>query len=216
MSNEQDDLATLAHIRSVMDRSTRYLSLSGLSGVFAGIFALCGALGAFLFLNSPKVATPYLKTVFNILGEPDVNVITFLIFDACIVLFASLAVCFFLTYRNAVKQDSDVWNNASRRLTINLLIPLTVGGLFCLILFLKGHASLAAPAMLIFYGLALVNASKFTHDDIRTLGILETILGLAATVNLHYALIFWALGFGVLHVVYGIVMYRKYEIVKKD
>jgi hypothetical protein len=43
------------------------------------------------------------------------------------------------------------------------------------------------------------------------LGICEIGLGLIASIYMGYGLLFWAVGFGVLHIIYGIVMYMKYE-----
>jgi hypothetical protein len=68
-----------------------------------------------------------------------------------------------------------------------------------------------APATLVFYGLALVNGSKYTLNDIRNIGYLEAGLGVVSMFVPGYGLWFWALGFGVLHIVYGVTMYYKYE-----
>jgi hypothetical protein len=65
--------------------------------------------------------------------------------------------------------------------------------------------------MLIFYGLALINASKYTYNDIRYLGISELLIGLCSTLFLGYGLFFWAAGFGLAHIVYGALMYFKYD-----
>jgi hypothetical protein len=94
---------------------------------------------------------------------------------------------------------------------INLAIPLAVGGIFCAILLYHGIVYLMAPAMLIFYGLALVNGSKYTLTDIRYLGLSEIVLGVFAAFFIGYGLLAWAIGFGVLHIVYGTLMYYKYE-----
>jgi len=65
--------------------------------------------------------------------------------------------------------------------------------------------------LLIFYGLALVDAGKFTYGEVFYLGILEIITGLVSAFFPSLGLFFWIFGFGVLHVIYGLVMYRKYE-----
>jgi len=91
------------------------------------------------------------------------------------------------------------------------LIPLVAGGLFVGGLLYHNEWRLVAPACLVFYGLALVNASKYTLTDIRYLGLLEIVLGL---VNLYYAdygLYYWAIGFGLLHIIYGLIMWWKYD-----
>ena len=39
----------------------------------------------------------------------------------------------------------------------------------------------------------------------------EVVLGMISLSALQYGLLFWALGFGVLHIAYGTYMYLKYE-----
>jgi hypothetical protein len=75
----------------------------------------------------------------------------------------------------------------------------------------RGYCGTAAPAMLIFYGLALINASPNLFDEIRYLGYSEILIGLLAAAFIGYGLYFWAFGFGVLHIAYGLVMYKKYD-----
>ncbi|MTI21308.1 hypothetical protein E1176_09785 [Fulvivirga sp. RKSG066] len=127
------------------------------------------------------------------------------------VLVLAVGTAIFLAYRNATKKEQPLWNKVSKQMTLNLLIPLVAGGILILILFSKGAIGLIAPLTLIFYGLALVNASKFTYRDIRHLGILEILLGLLSAYYIGYGLLFWAVGFGLLHIIYGAFMYMKYE-----
>jgi hypothetical protein len=135
---------------------------------------------------------------------------TFFIADALAVLIPSLLTAFYFTTRQAKKRGQKIWDQTSRRLLFNLAIPLVTGGIFSLAL-LRWAPILTAPATLIFYGLALINASKFTLNDIRYLGFCELGLGLISAYFPGYSLFFWALGFGVLHIVYGTAMYFKYE-----
>jgi len=211
MDNQTDPLKTLSEIRSIMERSSRFISLSGLSGVFAGIFALLGALAAYVYLNLNITTPGYYEYAHNAGGEPNADFYKFFFTDAVLVLLASLAFGIILTMRKAKLKGQTIWDATAKRLIINLLIPLISGGIFCLILLSHGLIGLVAPATLIFYGLALLNASKYTLDDIRFLGIFEIILGLIASVYIGYGLLFWAFGFGILHIIYGIVMYYKYE-----
>jgi len=116
-----------------------------------------------------------------------------------------------LTRNKARKTNQKLWDSQSQRLLINLFIPLAVGGILCLILLSKGFIGLIAPLTLVFYGLALINASKYTLSEIRSLGIIEVALGLIGCQFVGYGLILWALGFGILHIIYGIVMHVKYD-----
>ena len=199
---EQD----LASIRQLMERSVKFVSLSGLSGVLAGLYALTGAaVSYFLILPQP--------TSFQVsndrLGEP--GVMTGLMVVALVVLVASLATGLWLSARKAAQLGVNVWDQTGRRLLINLAIPLVTGGIFVLILLGSGYFTLLAPVCLIFYGLALVNASPNLVDEIRFLGISEIALGLLGAAAPGIGLFLWAIGFGMLHIVYGSVLYRKYE-----
>ena len=210
MDKNQEQLDALKDIRSMMEQSSRFISLSGLSGVFAGIFALCGAWFAYDILERWRII---LYTISDaVTYNTQLKELYLLLFaDAGSVLVASLAICTLLTIRNSRKKGISIWDATAKRVLINLMIPLISGGIFCLILLYHGYFGLLAPCTLLFYGLALLNASKYTLNDVRYLGICEIILGLIASFYIGYGLIFWAIGFGALHIIYGAVMYFKYE-----
>jgi hypothetical protein len=208
---EQEHLQTLSDIKKIMDRSSRFLSLSGLSGVFIGFYAICGALAASLYFGNNSFAkTSYAEFA---AAEPAAYkpLLPFLITITSLVLLLSLATGYVLTRRLAKKQGITLWDETAKRMVLNMFIPLITGGIYCLILLQRQHIGLVAPAMLIFYGLALLNAGKYTHYDIRYLGVLEIFLGLTASIFTGYGLLLWTLGFGVMHILYGIMMYYKYE-----
>lgn len=207
MESEEKYIKDLTEIRSMMERSTKFLSLSGLSGIMAGIYALVGAYVAYrLFYVVDD------SVIYNTIDRQEMKgeVLELLIL-ALVVLIMAVGTAVMLSWRKAKNDGSKLWNPAARRLLINMAIPLVTGGVFVLILLLKGFFGIIAPATLIFYGLALVNASKFTFEEIRSLGIVQIILGLLAFYFIGYGLAFWAVGFGLMHIVYGIVMHLKYE-----
>jgi hypothetical protein len=206
MKDVQEYERDLASIRSIMERSAKFISLSGLSGILAGLYALCGAVAAYFIIHYPL--SPLRYRIYSI-NEPAALVKLLLI--AAAVLVASLTTGMVLSNKKAKKHGLKFWTESSRRLLINMAIPLITGGLFILIMLYNGHFGLAAPASLIFYGLALIQGSSNTFDEIRYLGFCEIILGLISAFFSGYGLIFWALGFGVLHVVYGAIMYNKYD-----
>jgi len=74
-----------------------------------------------------------------------------------------------------------------------------------------GYYELIAPCCLIFYGLALVNGSKYTLGEVKYLGYGQVVLGIMNLWLLGYGLYFWAAGFGILHIIYGTLMWWKYE-----
>jgi hypothetical protein len=195
----------LKEIKDIMNRSSRFVSLSGLSGIVAGITALVGAYLVFRIVYFGQLYTSFLYVKVS----PENT--TKLIEIALSTLFIAIGSVIFLTTRETKKRNQKIWDPQTKRLLINLFIPLCTGGIFCLMLLDKGLIGLIAPMTLIFYGLGLVNASKYTLNEIRSLGLLEIALGLIGTYFLGYGLLFWAIGFGILHIVYGIIMHLKYK-----
>lgn len=208
MPSPQQHLDTLQDIRKIMERSSRFLSLSGLSGVAAGILALAGAGLARWILADYHAANPD-PGLFTTQAIYQLKLRLLLL--ALGVLGTALAAAFYFTRRRALRTGRPLWDASSRNLLTSLLIPLVSGGLYLLAMLQYGEWRLVAPGCLIFYGLALVNASRYTLTDVRYLGLLEILLGLVNTQLPEYGLYFWAVGFGILHVTYGIIMWFKYE-----
>jgi hypothetical protein len=210
MENNSKSIEDIKTIRRIMEESSRFLSLSGLSGVFAGAFAIAGALVAcFLILNNGSI---HYDEYFRSLSVKETTAIRWqLMADAVIVLSLAIMSAVSLSLRKAKRAGKNFWTPVSKRLLINLLIPLISGGIFIIILLFQNHIQLIVPGMLIFYGLALVSAGKFTYNEIFYLGILEIITGLVSAFYPDLGLLFWIFGFGILHIIYGLVMYRKYE-----
>jgi hypothetical protein len=200
----------LKAIRQIMEESTKFLSLSGFSGVFIGLLAIAGALVAhYLILDKGNMRY---DEYFGSLPDQDrIRVIWLLIADALSVLLLSLATAFFFSLRKGKKEGRNFWTPVSGRLFISLLIPLATGAAFVIVLLMQNHFQLIIPALLIFYGLSLVNAGKFTYSEVFYLGILEIITGLVSSIFAEQWLIFWIMGFGIIHIIYGLFMYRKYE-----
>jgi hypothetical protein len=130
---------------------------------------------------------------------------------SAVVLIVTFALAIFFTARKAKKSGLPVWDGSAKRLVQSLFVPLVAGGVFCLILLYHRYDWLVMPSMLIFYGLALLNASKYTLHEIRWLGLSQIALGLLATFFLTEAVYFWGMGFGVMNIIYGLVMYIKHE-----
>lgn len=208
MNDRNHELETLQDIKRIMERSSRFISLSGLSGIAAGIFALAGAYVAYDWISEYYINYDDRGSY---VGDEFQQLKMKLLVVAAVVLVFSLSAAYFFTWRKAKQDNLPLWDPASKKLLINMLLPLVVGGLFILAMLQKNTWIFISPACLIFYGLALVNASKFTLNAVRYLGICQIILGLINTQFIGYGLYFWAFGFGVLHIVYGIIMWIKYE-----
>jgi len=209
---EEKDLQNeLASIRSIMERSSKFISLSGLSGILAGVYALIGAAIAYylLYVDLHTINPDIHYRIVGVLNSI-LNVSVFLIL-AFVVLFASIATGIILTTRKAKRKGQPIWGNLSRALLFHMAVPLVAGGILTFIFLARGYYGIIAPITLIFYGLSLVGASNFTFSDVKYLGILEIILGLIAACLPGYGLLFWAIGFGLLHIIYGSMMYLKYD-----
>ncbi|NNK70505.1 MAG: hypothetical protein HKO96_08505 [Flavobacteriaceae bacterium] len=197
---EEQYKSDLKEIKDMMNRSSRFISLNGASGISVGVIALVGAYLAY-------------ANVFKQLGELNLKPIEItrpifsnLLLIALMTLIIAIISAVFFTTRESKKLNQDIWDIQTKRLVINLSIPLVTGGLVCLFFLLKGYIALLTPLTLIFHGLALVNASQYTLKAIRGLGILIIILGILALFFLNYGIWFWAVGFGLLHILYGLMM----------
>ncbi len=203
---DKNYLNDLKEIKEMMSKSSQFISLSGLSGVLAGIYALVGA----YFVNRILYAstTPFSDIEYVIISQKNMLLLLGIAFT---VVTLSIITGISLSIKKAKNNNEKIWNPTSYRLIINFLIPLAVGGYLCLYLIEKEDFRLVAPLMLIFYGLACVNASKYTLGDVRYLGLTMILLGIINTFFIGYGLLFWALGFGLCHIFYGGMMWFKYE-----
>ncbi|RXK59877.1 hypothetical protein ESA94_12550 [Lacibacter luteus] len=218
MTDQNQTLETIRDIRNIMDRSSRFLSLSGLSGVAAGVCALIGAWFANNVIEGSDAARTVkaggvreYKTVDDGLGILHSFMGHRLFMIAGITLVSAIVVAVIFTYLRSSKQGIPLWSSTSQRLIWNVAVPLAAGGLFLLKLIEAGVFGLIASGCLIFYGLALVNGAKYTLGEIRFLGYGMLLLGIISCWFPGYGLYFWAAGFGLLHIIYGIVMWNKYE-----
>ena len=203
MKEQQDYIRDLTEIRSMMERSSKFLSLSGLALLIAGIYGLAAAFIAYkLFsFNAPEVIGGTLQSA-QVLK---------LIVVAIVVLGLALGTALLLSYRKSVKRGEKFWNPTSRQLAMNMAVPLVTGGLLSLILIQDGLMGLVPPFTLLFYGIAMFNASKFTYEELKSLGLIQIVLGLISSYFVEYGLLIWAIGFGVVNIIYGIYIHYRYE-----
>jgi uncharacterized membrane protein YidH (DUF202 family) len=202
MKYEKDYIKDIAEIRLMMERSSKFVSLSGWAGIMAGIYALSGAyIARQVFGFNPD-------EVIESNSSADLRKVVLL---AAIVLILALCTAIFLSSQRAARRGEKIWNATAKQLLVSMIVPLVVGGLLILILIANGLIGLVAPFSLLFYGLALFNASKFTYNAVKVLGLTEIAFGLLGSCFVQYGLLFWALGFGVAHIIYGIYVYYRYE-----
>ena len=207
---EDKYLNDISEIKNMMKKSSQFISLSGLAGVLAGFYALIGAFFANNLVDN-FFTESFIESDFRKVPLMEYHLMIKLVLVALLVLISSLFTAIILTYQKAKKKNESIWNLTAKRLLVNFLIPLTTGGVFGLILLKNQYYDLLAPVTLIFYGLACVNASKYTLRDVRYLGMTIIFIGLLASSYANYGLQFWALGFGVCHIFYGALMHYKYD-----
>lgn len=196
----------LSHIRSMMERSSRFISLSGLSGVVAGLAAIIGA--TYVFFVFQREGIDYFDGDRNIFSK---DLVKELVLIGAVILVVAISSGYILTANKSKKKGLKIWDATTKRLLITFAVPLVTGGLFCLVLLYHHLFVFVAPATLIFYGLALVSAERYTLTDIKYLGYCQIILGLLSFLFLGWGLVAWTIGFGVLHIVYGLIMHKKYK-----
>jgi uncharacterized membrane protein YidH (DUF202 family) len=207
MKEEQDYLRDIVEIRSMMERSSKFLSLSGWAGIMAGIYALAGAYIAYKIFdfNPGEIVDSTTNTTSQSSGLLNV------VFLAITILILAISTAIYLSSKKANKRGEKLWNPGAKQLLINMSIPLIAGGLLILVLLFKGFIGLIAPFTLLFYGLALCNASKFTFEEVKSLGLIQIGLGLIGSYFIEYGLLLWAIGFGVVHIIYGIYIHYRYK-----
>jgi len=207
MKKDTDYLQDIEVIRSLMEKSSKFISLSGWAGIFAGIFALMGSYIALTYLDfNPQSLSvdsesdPFQQTqIFSVVQL------------ALLVFLLAISFALFFTHRRAKRKDELLWTPTAKRLVISMAVPLFTGGILILLFISKGFIGFVAPFSLLFYGLALFTISKFTFDEVKILGLIEILLGLISVYKVSLGLLFWAIGFGVVHIIYGIYVYFKYE-----
>ena len=198
MTKQVEDIKV---IREMMERSSKFQSINGLSLIIAGLLAVAGAAFAYFYLLRDPSLTDFNRTQETLI----------LLADALAVLALAVGVITFFSWRKAKKNKQSLFNKVTMRAAYNLMIPLVVGGVFSLVLIYNNLVGFVASVTLIFYGLALINASKYTIREIHVLGICEIIVGFLAAIYLYHGIYWWVFGFGILHIIFGAIMYVKYD-----
>lgn len=206
---QQKHIEDLSEIRQMMEKASKFISLSGLSGIMAGVVALLGGIVAYWYVYLYRLDNGPFKIFGRLAGFE--NDVLFLLMVASVVFILALALAVLFTTRKSKKRNLPLWDHTTKKMLINMAIPLISGVFFVLALLYYNNFVFVLPATLIFYGLALINGGHFTYSDIRYLGVLQILMGFISLFLFNYAILIWCISFGVLHIVYGILMYFKYE-----
>ena len=198
--DNKEALNTLKNIREMMEKSSRFLMLSGTSAILIGIYACIAAtLAATMIYGDHGI----LATDFRLLPA--------LVGLAILLIVLSLATAAMMSARKAKRMNQRlVFDRTARRFLWNFFLPLVAGGILCLSCLLQGQFGQLSAFMLILYGIALINSSAYTYSTSRYLGYAELLLGLADCFVSAHPLLFWTIGFGLFHILYGIFFQLKY------
>jgi hypothetical protein len=205
MKNHEEQLAAIQEMRDLMDQASQFKSISGLSGILAGFLSLICIYVTYLLTGISLLDSEALERIWHSQDQVWVISLFGLLVGACV------SIGIFMAVRKARNVDRPIWDHAAKRLLFSLAIPVLVGGFFSLLLLRLGLVSLLAPVTLLFYGMGLLNSSKYTLRAVQTVGFLFILLGLLATACLEYGLLIWTMGFGLVHIVYGFIIYIRYE-----
>ena len=210
----KEQLDQISDIKKMMDKASRFSSLSSLSIIIAGVFALIGAFLIYsdleFVLNDGKLIS-YSDLIKGESGEDLTRKIKFLLVIGSLIFISSIIVCYLLSIRKVKLENAEFWTPTFKRALRALFVPIIAGGAFSLILVHHNAIGMVAPATLIFYGLGLINASKYTYGEVAVLGYVELVFGLVSSYFMGMGLLFWAIGFGLCHIVFGLVMYVKHD-----
>lgn len=201
MKEEKDYLEDISNIRNMMERSSKFKSLSGISGILAGIYGLVGAYFSYFVYEFQPTAIQY-----------TVNKKNQLVFLVLCMFVLAIGSALILAYRNSKRKKEQFWNLISKRLFFSISMPLLIGAILIAFFVQNNMIGLVAPFTLILYGQGIYNASKFSYSELGLMGLLNIVLGLISIFFIPYSILFWSIGFGALHVIFGIYIYYKYEI----
>ena len=205
MEKHEEQLAAIQEMRNLMDRASRFRSISGLSAMVAGLLAILCVVFVSQLTDVQLTESASFERMLGTKFATQVQ-LSFLV-----LLLISICFGIYLAARKAQAAGQAAWDSVAKRLALHLAIPLVTGGVFSMLLAQLGLLGLIPASTLLFYGLALVNASHYTLDAVRLLGLVEIGLGLLATAIVPFGLVFWLTGFGLMHVGFGLYIYLKYE-----
>jgi hypothetical protein len=186
---------------------SRYRALSGLSWLFSGLVVLAAVAFAWVYLDYSYEGRFDHDQLFGNLEAIPPEYVQVLGTAAVVFLVLAAATMAFFNRRKARRLGLPVWNDAAWKMALAFVVPVVTGAAWGIILVFKyGLFGLVAPLTLLFYGLGLTQASTHTLPALRYLGLAEIGLGLVSCFLTRETLIFWGLGFGVFHVLFGGLM----------
>jgi hypothetical protein len=173
----------------------RKLNFKSWIGILTGFYALVGIFIANQMLHSYKFA------------EEGLNMLPVNIFEIMIMALAAFILLISLVTIYIVKKKKSLkFSNIEK---LNFYIPLILGGVILFLVANKGYYHLIASVSLIYYGIFLLNLNRFLKTDLFIFAIIEIILGFTSFFVNNHSLLFLAIGFGVLQIIFGIYLTKR-------
>lgn len=199
--NNKNYLEDISQIKNLMAESSKFLVFTtGLSGFFSGLFAILGMIYIYVLADGDV----------NDIEQLTVNYRSTVAVVLIIILALSTLVTVIFTRRNAKSQGQNPWNPIAKKMVFNFYTVGVLGAVYLLILFFQEKYDTIVELMLVFYGMALLNGSKYTFDQVKLLAYIQIALGLACSFFDSYDFWFWVAGFGLVNLIYGGIMYFGY------
>lgn len=201
MNQQKAAQKTLEEIKEMMSQSSKFISLSGLSGIVIGLLTI---LSVYIFSTQYQINP--LDGEAQALSSLTENELLRLYNASVVLLIFSLIITFLMSKHKAKKEGKDIWGPASRQLISSMALPFSFGFLFCSILFFKAP-DMVLPLSLLVYGFSLFSGSRNTLNSIKTFGIIQMSLSVICLLFSGYSILIWTLGFGLSHAIYGAFMH---------
>ena len=185
-----------------MQQNSSYFSLSGLSGILVGIYGL-------LTVYMVHMLTSTYGDGFDGSSQLPIALLEIgILVLAVVMILVALITLRIRAKRSAKKHNEKLWSPFSKKLRFHTLILLLLFIVILAVVANKGYYSIITPLMLLLYGIFLLNLSRLV-GRLRYLAFAELILATIAYFIYDKELLFLGLGFGIFHIIYGIVTLKK-------
>jgi hypothetical protein len=178
----------LSFIRQTMERATAFTAVPGWGGVGMGVLALAAAAVAETRITRTEWLVTWLAT--SALG---------------------LTLGGWTMASKARRAGTTVFSYSGRRFVLSYVPPLLVGALLTGVLVRAGLWSALPGTWLLLYGTGVVTGGAFSVRVVPLMGLCFMVLGAAALFSpASWGNILMAAGFGLLHIVFGLIIARRY------
>ncbi len=180
-------------IRQLMERSTKYSTFSGFSGILAGAASITGCL----------VTRSLSQT------DPAAFRVAFLVTWSLVILFA-IGADYLLTKRRAARVGKRVLSRLGKQMFLASAPGLGTGALLTLYFLRHNLLGDIYPVWMLCYGIAVCAVGLFSQREVSYLGAAFLLAGAATLLFCPtFGLPMMAVTFGAFHILYGIAVSRK-------